>query len=237
MNEAVVLAGGAGARLRSVISDVPKPMAPIRGRPFLEYLLNYWIEQGIRKFVLAIGYKHETIRKHFGDFYHSAKIDYAIEKDFLGTGGGLLLASRLISGSDFLCVNGDTFFDVSLEKMSRAHFAFRSDWTIAIREVNESNRYGTIQQDSEGRIAFFGSNALCSNRPLINGGVYLINKTVLQPFHFINTHSKISIESQMIPSILIQKKRCYGFQSKGRFIDIGIPKDYRLAESLLMSRA
>ena len=99
MTTAVILAGGLGTRLRSVISDLPKPMAPINGRPFLEYLICYWIGQGINHFVLSVGYLHQAIIGYFGNQFKGACIDYVIEESPLGTGGGLLLASKKVDQS------------------------------------------------------------------------------------------------------------------------------------------
>src|SRR5207237_2019404 len=100
--EAVVLAGGLGTRLRAAVSDVPKPMAPVGGRPFLERLLDYWIGQGVRRAVLAVGYLHDMIRGHFGDEYRGCAIAYSIEEQPLGTGGALVQSLPLVHGERFL---------------------------------------------------------------------------------------------------------------------------------------
>ena len=111
MPSAVILAGGLGTRLRSVVSDVPKPMAPVGGRPFLEYQLEYWINQGISRFVLSVGYRHEAITEHFGSRYKGVELEYAVEEQPLGTGGGLLLAAeKLKQDTPFLLLNKDTYF-------------------------------------------------------------------------------------------------------------------------------
>ena len=92
MTVALILAGGLGTTLRSEVPDLPKPLAPIHGRPFLEYQMDFWIEQGVDIFVLSIGYLHEKVIGHFGHSYRNAKLDYVIEETPLGTGGGLMLA-------------------------------------------------------------------------------------------------------------------------------------------------
>ena len=118
MTSAIILAGGLGTRLRGVVPDLPKPMAPIGGRPFLEYQLDYWINQGVSQFVLSVGYLHGAIVDHFGDRYKGAKLDYVIEKTPLGTGGGFLLAAEKLGKNDpFLLLNGDTYFAVDLKKL------------------------------------------------------------------------------------------------------------------------
>src|SRR5438067_6674889 len=125
LNEAIVLAGGLGTRLRSAVADVPKPMAPIRGRPFLEYLFDHWIDQGIRRFTLSVGYRHEVIVDHFGKAYHGATIRYAVERSPLGTGGALLgtLATFSVE-APVLLLNGDTYFAVDVKRLSE--FAARN---------------------------------------------------------------------------------------------------------------
>ena len=116
--EAVVLAGGLGTRLRAAVSDVPKPMAPVGGRPFLERLLDYWIGQGVRRAVLAVGYMYDTIRRHFGDEYRGCAIAYSIENHPLGTGGALIQALPLVQDPTFLVLNGDTYFAVPLDALA-----------------------------------------------------------------------------------------------------------------------
>ena len=116
VNSAIILAGGLGTRLRGVVQDLPKAMAPIKDRPFLEYQLDYWIGQGIRHFILSVGYRREVIMKHFGDKYRDVSIEYAVEETPMGTGGGLLLAvEKMKKRAPFLLLNGDTFFEVSLK--------------------------------------------------------------------------------------------------------------------------
>src|SRR3989344_9594340 len=113
--EAIILAGGLGTRLQSVVKDLPKPMADVNGRPFLAYLMDYWIKQGVKRFILSVGYKSEIIRDYFGDEYNGVSVAYSIEKKPLGTGGGLLLAlKQLNSRGDFFGFNGGTFFKKKL---------------------------------------------------------------------------------------------------------------------------
>src|SRR5262245_49936719 len=122
--QAIVLAGGLGTRLRATIGDIPKPLAPVRGRPFLEYLLAYWIGQGVTSFILSVGYRSEMITGHFGASFRGAAIDYAVEDRPLGTGGGLLLATtRLAADDPFLVLNGDTYFEVPLAALLKFHAA------------------------------------------------------------------------------------------------------------------
>lgn len=231
--EAIVLAGGLGSRLKPVVSDVPKPMAPINDRPFLEYLLDYWIGQGIRRFILSVGYKHDIIKDHFGARYQIADIAYAVEESPRGTGGGLLLAiERLCESDTFMIVNGDTFFEVPLAPMQQQHQDYKAAVTIALREVESNNRYASVEIDKTGKITAFDNRARTSTRALINGGVYLAEKSAFTAMA-LKPEESVSLENELYPRMLAAGQKMYGFASRGRFIDIGIPDDYQRAAFLL----
>jgi D-glycero-alpha-D-manno-heptose 1-phosphate guanylyltransferase len=231
--EAIILAGGLGNRLRPVVSDVPKPMAPVNGRPFLEHLLDYWGEQGVKRFILSVGYKHEAIIGYFGYRYQNADIAYAIENQPLGTGGGLLAALGQLNGRDpFLAMNGDTFFEVELGTMRRFHDAKNAEITIALRNVDANSRYAGVSVDADGRITAFDSQARTAGKALINGGVYLAARSVFAEVA-AQIRGPVSIEDELYPRLLFAGRRIYGYPSQGRFIDIGIPEDYRRAATLL----
>ena len=132
--EAVVLAGGLGTRLRSVLPDLPKPMAPVNGRPFLEYLLDFWISQGVEHFVLSVGYRYQAVLDHFGFSYRDIPIDYSIESKPVGTGGGLFLASeKIFSDQPFFVINGDTYFPVEANSILNFHTETKSGLTLVLR--------------------------------------------------------------------------------------------------------
>ncbi|RJQ48184.1 MAG: phosphohexose mutase [Gammaproteobacteria bacterium] len=231
--EAIILAGGVGSRLKAVVPDVPKPMAPINGRPFLEYLLNYWAGQGVSRFVLSVGYKCQIIEEYFSARHKEAEVVYAVEEQPRGTGGGLLLALEGLRGSDsFLVMNGDTFFEVDLALMRRYHQDRRAEVTIALREVEANSRYASVEIDKDGKITAFDNRARTSGRALINGGVYLAERYAFAGM-VPESNEPVSIEDQLYPRMLVAGKRMYGFPSFGRFIDIGIPEDYRRAAALL----
>jgi len=231
--EAIILAGGLGSRLRATVPDLPKPMAPIHGRPFLEYLLDYWAGQGVSRFVLSVGYKRDIIEEHFATRYKGTEVDYAVEDQPLGTGGGLLLALKhLRRTGPFLIMNGDTFFEVDLAPMRRYHRERRAELTIALREVEANSRYGGVGIDKEGKITSFDNRARTADRALINGGVYLAEKSAFTGMA-LESDEPVSIEDQLYPRMLAEGRRVYGFPSSGRFIDIGIPEDYRRAASVL----
>jgi dTDP-glucose pyrophosphorylase len=132
INEAVILAGGLGTRLRSVVSGIPKPMAPIKSKPFLEYLINYWSSQGITHFVFSTGYLSETIESYFKNHWGKSTISYSREKSPLGTGGALAQAIRQIQSDNTLVLNGDTYCEVPLAELEAAHHHQKSDITLVM---------------------------------------------------------------------------------------------------------
>lgn len=233
LTSAIVLAGGLGTRLRDAVPDLPKPMAPINGRPFLELLLDYWIGQGIREFILSVGYKHDHITGHFGEHYGEASIKYAIERTPLGTGGGLLLAAaQRTSDTPVLILNGDTFFAVSLERISEFHQSKNSDWTFALFQTDEAARYMGMQVAGDGRIESLRSGAAGQAGLLANGGVYIASPRALHGCGY-KAGDKASLEDDIMSGLLGQGAGLYGMLCHDCFIDIGIPQDYHRASHLL----
>ncbi len=232
MTTAIILAGGMGTRLRSAVSDVPKPMAPIMGRPFLEHQMDFWMRQGVNNFILSVGYMREIITGHFGNSYKGVKITYAIEETPLGTGGGLLLAAqKLPDDSPTLVLNGDTFFDANFGDLEKFHNKHNSEWTFALARANEVGRYTGLEIDEEGQIISLKSGTDKIGR-LINSGVYLINPAILKDFS-AETGTKISLEDDIFPRFMAAKKMLYGLEFTGNFIDIGVPEDYFRADTIL----
>lgn len=233
MMSAIILAGGLGTRLRETLPDLPKPMAPLNGRPFLEYQLDYWIAQGIRHFIMSVGYRNGAILSHFGETYRGARLEYAVETEPLGTGGGLLLAMGLLPGDGpFLLLNGDTFFEVSLSELVAFHSARQSDWTLALFHTREVGRYMGPGMDGDGRILTLRSEAESAER-LANGGVYLISPHIIYSANFL-TGQRLSLEDEIMRGVLAANGRLFGFESQGWFIDIGLPDDYRRAAQFLV---
>lgn len=230
MTTAIILAGGMGTRLRSAVPDLPKPMAPIDGRPFIEHQMDYWIGQGVDRFVLSVGYKKEVIMDHFGTNYRSTPLTYAIEEEPLGTGGGLLLAAQGLS-EPFLVLNGDTFFEVDLAKLLKFHSGHSSDWTFSLFRTREVGRYMGIEVKSDGEIGSLTSGTGEQSR-LVNGGVYLVNPSVLGNKAFV-PGSKLSLEDDLLPAMVVQGYKLFGLEFPGAFIDIGIPQDYFRAAEVL----
>lgn len=233
VDTAIVLAGGLGTRLRDVVPDLPKPMAPVNGRPFLEHQIDYWLEQGIRRFILSVGYRREVIMAHFGGMYRGAAIDYAIEDAPLGTGGGLMLAVGKLGGSGaFLLLNGDTFFEVPLAGLAAFHAANGADWTFSLFRTSEAGRYMGMDVDAAGRILSLKSGAGHPGR-LANGGVYLVDTGVLRGMDCPSGRN-LSLEDDLLPQLFKAGKQFWGYECDGRFIDIGVPDDYFRTAKLLM---
>lgn len=232
MTSAIILAGGLGTRLRDAVPDLPKPMAPVCGRPFLEYQLDYWLAQGIERFILSVGYRREVIMSHFGNCYRGAPLDYAVETEPLGTGGGLLIALNLLPGDDaFVLLNGDTFFEVDLIELATFHANRQSDWTLTLFRSHEAGRYMGLEVDQGGRILSLGSAPKNTDR-LANGGVYMISPQVLRASKLVSGQ-RISLEDEIMPRALASGSAFFGLECKGRFIDIGVPEDYRRAGEFL----
>lgn len=230
MTVAVILAGGLGTRLRSAVPDLPKPMADVQGKPFLEYLLNYWARQGISKFVLSVGYKRESIFNYFGRSFKGLPIEYIEEDEPLGTGGGLLLASRKLH-QPFMLLNGDTFFEVQLNAILDFHRRMDSKWSFALFRANEAGRYGGVDLDGRDRIRSLNT-AKGDIGELANGGVYLVDPKALNYANF-KVGDKYSLEEDVIPTLLEMDIPFFGFESQGQFLDIGVPTDYFRAAGVL----
>jgi len=228
---AIILAGGMGTRLRSALPDLPKPMAPVSGRPFLEYQMDYWIDQGVSRFVVSVGYMKEVIMEHFGLSYRATPLTYVIEMEPLGTGGGLLLAAQGLN-EPFLVLNGDTFFEVNLTELQKFHAEHSSEWTFSLFQTNEVGRFKGIKVTADGEVVSLKSGTGEPVR-LANGGVYLVSPTVLAKTKFV-PGNKLSLEDDLLPAFVAQGCKLYGLECSGSFIDIGVPRDYfRAAEVLL----
>lgn len=226
---AVILAGGLGTRLRVVVADVPKPMAPVQDRPFLERQMDYWIGQGVDHFILSVGHMRGIIMQHFGARYRHARVEYAVEEQPLGTGGGLLIAASMLPHDQpFIAMNGDSFFPVQLDELRATHAQHDSQWTLALFNADQPNRYGKVAMHENGRLdAFISGKAEVGEAA--NAGVYLIDPAALAGW---NAGDAASIESDIIPAFLATGGRCFGRICAGKFIDIGVPDDYHRAQTL-----
>jgi D-glycero-alpha-D-manno-heptose 1-phosphate guanylyltransferase len=178
IKEAIILAGGLGTRLKSTIPDLPKCMAPVNGRPFLFYVINYLRSQGIEKFIFSLGYKHEVIEAYLQAEFSTLDYQCLIEKEPLGTGGAILASCYKTSEKTVLVVNGDTIFKVDLEKAFTDHVKHDSDCTLLLKPMENFDRYGVVELNEDDSIKSFEEKKFYRSG-LINGGVlYLKHRTI-----------------------------------------------------------
>lgn len=229
INEAVVLAGGFGTRMKGLLGDLPKPMAQINGRPFLELVLDYLCLYNIDKIILSTGHLSEKIENHFGSSYKNASISYSVEKEPLGTGGAIKAALKTISGDNFLVLNGDTLFKANIDTLKKNHIIKNADITIALREVENCSRYGSVSLDSNNRIVSFIEKSSDPAPGPISGGVYILGREV---FNRLSLPQTFSIENDLF-ALHTEDLNIFGTITNAYFIDIGTPDDYKRAEDEL----
>lgn len=223
--EAVILAGGFGTRLSHVVSDVPKPMAPVYGRPFLCYLLDRLADAGIQRVVLATGYMHEVIETYFGTGYQGLEIIYSNEDQPLFTGGAIRQAAEKIQSEDFVVLNGDTLFDIDFQQLYDFHTSHDAHLSIALRRVEDTGRYGAVTCEND-RIVAFHEKTESQGAGDINGGIYAIKRTWLLNQ---NLPTKFSFEKELMQPFA-GDPHFYGLSFNDYFIDIGVPEDYFRAQ-------
>ena len=227
ITEAVILAGGFGTRLQTVVNDVPKPMAPVNGVPFLNYILSYLKHYGITRVVLSTGYLAEKISGFYQEEYCGIAIAYTREDTPLGTGGGIRLALEKCTTPNVLVLNGDSFFDVNITGYVTQHQSHQSDCSLALRKVENAARYGTIDLGGNNRVNAFREKDSIEKEGLINGGVYILNRELF--LKLTEAAKPFSIEKDFYEQRL-DELQIFGFEHNGYFIDIGIPEDYKKAQ-------
>jgi len=220
--EAIVLAGGLGTRLRSVVSDLPKPMAPIDDKPFLEYILKYLRKNGITRVILSVGYKWETIKEYFGNNFEDIELIYSVEDEPLGTGGAIKKAINEVNSDKVFIINGDTFFDVDLKNLVLKD---NSKLILSLKNMIDFDRYGCVESDGGDFVTKFTEKGYKESGN-INGGIYLASKGIFDEF---NLSEKFSFEEFMQVNFNELKISVKVFENY--FIDIGIPEDYQKAQS------
>ena len=225
--QAIVLAGGLGTRLRSVVPDLPKPMAPVAGRPFLAWVLDRLAEAGFERAVLAVGYRHEVIRDHFGEDYRDMRLLYSVEDRPLGTGGAIRLAAEHVTAPLVFVLNGDTYLELDYRAMLAAHRQSHARLSVAVCKVADVSRYGALELEA-GHLHGFHEKGR-AGPGFINAGVYLLAPELLQQ---VPAGEPFSFEQQLLVP-RVQDLRPHAFVTTGRFIDIGIPEDYDRAQRLL----
>jgi NDP-sugar pyrophosphorylase family protein len=225
--KALILAGGLGTRLRPLVSDRPKPMAQVEGKPFLEYQIEQLRAQGFKDLVLCIGHLAHHVQDYFGDGRDwGVRIDYVVETELLDTAGAIKNAQRFIEDT-FLVLNGDSYLEVDFPGLVEVHQSRRSSddhtvATIAVVAVDDTSAYGKIELDADARLLQFGEKAEAGSG-WINGGVYVLEPAVLD---FIPTGLAVSLEKETFPLILEQSHHVFGYSVQGFFVDIGTPEGY-----------
>jgi NDP-sugar pyrophosphorylase family protein len=223
---ALILAGGLGTRLRSVVSDRPKVLAPVNGKPFLSYLLDQLIIADFHNVILCTGYKGEMVREAFGSHYKGLNIRYSREPEPLGTGGALRYALPMIEEDTVLVMNGDSFVDIKLADYLSWHFKNEYDSSIVLVKISETDRYGRVEIGENIRVIHFEEKKVCTGPGWINAGIYLIRKEFIEK---IQPTQRISLEKEILPALI--DKRLYVYPQETGFIDIGIPESLSIANS------
>lgn len=230
--EAIILAGGLGTRLRSVVSDLPKAMAEVNGLPFIHYVMHFLATQQVRRVVIAVGHKRETIENYLHDALdrYGIRVRYSVEEELLGTGGAIFKAFKQVEGESAFILNGDTYFDISLASLENFALERGADLAFALKEMEDCGRYGTVNLlSNQGIQSFAEKKPGQSGKGIINGGIYYMNKSLTTKF---SKPEKFSIEQDFFQQHLAELK-VYGKSFDGLFIDIGIPGDYLLSQQLL----
>jgi len=222
--EAIVLAGGMGTRLQSVVADVPKCMAQVAGKPFLYYLLTTLEASGFQHVILSLGYKHEIIESWLEEYKTSIPITSVVEDVPLGTGGAIKLALSKAKQTSVFVFNGDSYIGLDYQAMLKFHIEKKALATIALKQMFCFDRYGKVEIDDKSQIVSFGEKQYCDSG-FINGGVYVIDKNALKNFP-----DKFSLEKDFFEPKAAMGQ-LVGFPTKGYFIDIGIPEDYLRAQN------
>jgi NDP-sugar pyrophosphorylase family protein len=225
---AVILAGGMGTRLRSVVADRPKVLAPVAGRPFLTYLLDQIAEAGIERVVLSTGHLAEQFADVIGNRYRNIPITYAHEEEPLGTGGAIRFACGFTDTEHLLVMNGDSYCNADLSSYIDWHVNGRNQVSLMLVKVGDCSRYGTVKTDSSGRITAFIEKRPERVAGYINAGVYLFERAMLEHFPI----GASSIERDVFPELL-RNRAMIGWHTEAEFIDIGIPIDYKRSHEFM----
>ncbi|MDD3253994.1 MAG: nucleotidyltransferase family protein [Lachnospiraceae bacterium] len=226
--QAILLAGGLGTRLRSVVSDRPKPMALIEDKPFMEYVVHELSKHGVTEIVFAVGYKGSMVEDYFGDgsgFFAPdgtpIQARYAYEEELLGTAGAIKNAGKLITEDTFFVLNADTFYQLDYSRLIRMQREQELAMALVLRRVPDITRYGEAVLE-DGKLIGFNEKTSDPRPGTINGGVYLMTRALLEDI----PEGKVSLENEMIPKWLKEGRSLGGVVNDGYFIDIGVPEDY-----------
>lgn len=221
--EAIVLAGGFGTRLREVVPDLPKPMAPVAGRPFLEILLTALARKGFSRIILSLGFMADKVIEHFGENFLGMELIYEVEDSPLGTGGAVRQALARCNADHVYIFNGDTYLDLEVTDVE-AYWQRHHAPIIVGREVADTARYGRLVVAEDRVIGFSEKGAAGSG--LINAGCYVLPVDILDNFAL---GQAFSLETDFLTKA-VETKRTDLFVTSGHFIDIGVPEDYARAQ-------
>jgi NDP-sugar pyrophosphorylase family protein len=223
--EAIILAGGFGTRLQSRLDGIPKPMAPVAGRPFLEILVDRLADSGFRRIILSVGYLAKVIQDHFGAAWRGVPLDYVVEDEPLGTGGAIRRSMERVAASSAFVLNGDTWLDVDYAAMNALHQESQAVLTIALSHVPDMARFGGVAL-RDGKVVSFIEKGR-TGAGWINGGVYIVRRDFPWPAHLPD---RFSFEADILLPLLPELNHAV-YLSPGSFIDIGVPEDLDRAQS------
>ncbi len=228
--DTIILAGGRGTRLKSVISDLPKSLAPVNGIPFLDIPLSRLnLCPRIQRVILAVGYRGEMIvNRYKGDKNYNFIIKFSIEIQLLGTGGAVKKALSQTETDVVIVQNGDTFVEIDYQDLIETHLRSNSPLTIVLIKVSDTSRYGAVEIDCNLKILGFREKSDCGGAGYINAGLYIFQRKM---FDNVPDNKALSLEKDLLPNMI--KPYAYGYITEGKFIDIGIPETYQYAEEYL----
>jgi D-glycero-alpha-D-manno-heptose 1-phosphate guanylyltransferase len=224
--EALILAGGLGTRLRTVVNDRPKPLAEVAGRPFITFLLDQLLHCGFQRVVLCVGHLGERVPLVLGESYGALDLLYSFEQSALGTAGALRNAAGLIREQNVVAMNGDSFCDLDLRGLEQMHRTYDASATVSVLHRNDRGRAGALTVESSGRVVRFDSRPTDPAPGLINAGIYMLRRGVLDA---IPPNRAISLEEEIFPE-LAARRELFAWQVEARFIDIGTPESHRAAQ-------
>jgi D-glycero-alpha-D-manno-heptose 1-phosphate guanylyltransferase len=228
IKEVIILAGGLGTRLRSVIADKPKCMAPVAGKPFLHYLISFLQKNEVQNFIFSVGYMHEIIENFLKENYQQLNYKISLEEEPLGTGGAIRLACKKTSQKNVLICNGDTFYKIDCKSLSNFHEEKNAVCTLSLKPMANFDRYGVVELNEDHSIKLFKEKQFYKSG-LINGGIYALN---VAKFIKENFPEKFSFEKDYLEKRIHtgnKKANLFGQVQDEYFIDIGIPEDYEKA--------
>jgi D-glycero-alpha-D-manno-heptose 1-phosphate guanylyltransferase len=224
--QAIILAGGLGTRLRTVVSDLPKCMAPVAGKPFLHYVIQHLLQQGVDEFIFSLGYLSESIEAFLINHYSQLNYQLSIESAPLGTGGAIQLAATKATEKNVLILNGDTLFAVDVKQLLELHTSKQAACTLCLKPMKNFDRYGVVELDNQDAVVSFKEKQFYPEG-YINGGVYALD---VERFLQEGLPEKFSFEKDYLEKKVTEHK-LYGIVQDGYFIDIGIPEDYERAQT------